>query len=90
MIMEEIEIFLRLTFMGLACILTALTLASWNRAREPKLLLATAAFGIFAAEGILLAVGIFNEAIEALNTIMALAAMNFLALVFLYLSVLKR
>ena len=88
--MEEIEIFLRLAFMGLGCILTALTLASWHRAREPKLLLAAAAFGIFAAEGLFLAIGIFNEDIESLNTMIMLAGMNFLALVFLYLSVLKR
>jgi hypothetical protein len=53
-------------------------------------LLAAAAFGIFAAEGVLLALGIFIEDIEALNTMIMLAGLNFLALVFLYLSVLKR
>ncbi|MBA3046507.1 MAG: hypothetical protein KKH41_08220 [Candidatus Thermoplasmatota archaeon] len=88
--MEETEIFLRLAFMGLGLILTALTAASWYRARESKLLLATAGFGILFAEGALLAIGIFSENIEALNTTATLVGLNFLALVFLYLSVLKR
>jgi len=88
--MEEIEIFLRLAFMGMAMILTALTLASWQRTREPKLLLAAAGFGALAAEGLMLALGVFSDSVEALNTTVMLVGLNFLALVLLYLSVLKR
>lgn len=88
--MDEVEIFLRLGFMGLALILMALTFASWHRAREGKLLLAAAGFGIMAAEGILLALGTVSADIEAKNTIVMMVGLNFLALVFLYLSILKR
>ncbi|MFO7618910.1 MAG: hypothetical protein R6W91_04575 [Thermoplasmata archaeon] len=88
--MEETEIFLRLAFMGMAMIMTVLTVASWHRAREQKLLLAAAGFGTLAAEGLLLALGIFFDSAEALNTTVMLVGLNFLALVLLYLSVLKR
>jgi len=88
--MEEIEIFLRLAFAGIGLIMTALTLASWNRTREPKLMLAAAGFAVLAAEGMLLSAGIFSDSIEALNTTVMLVGLNFLALVLIYLSVLKR
>jgi hypothetical protein len=88
--MEEIEIFLRLAFAGIGLIMTALTIASWNRTREPKLMLATAGFAVLAAEGILLSLGIFSDGIEAMNTTLTLVGLNFLALVLIYLSVLKR
>lgn len=88
--MDEVEIFLRLGFMGLALILMALTFASWHRARESKLLLAATGFGIMAAEGILLSLGTVSADIEAINSIMMMVGLNFLALVFLYLSILKR
>ena len=88
--MEEIEIFMRLAFMGLGLIMAALTLASWHRAGEPKLLLASAGFGILAALGVMLCIGIFFEDFEAFNSTLVIVAMNFLALVLLYLSVLKR
>jgi len=88
--MDEIDIFLRLAFMGMSLIMTGLTLASWYRARETKLLLATAGFGVLAAEGVLLTAGIFSGELETMNSVAMLVGLNFLALVFIYLSVLKR
>ena len=88
--MEELEIFLRLAFTGLGLILTALTLASWLRTREPKVMLAAAGFGALAAEGILLSAGILSADAESLNGTLTFVGLNFLAMVFLYLSVLKR
>ena len=88
--MEETEIFLRFGFLGLGLVLTGLTIASWHRTRETKLLLAASGFGTLAALGALLCAGVFSEDLEALNTTMMLIGLNFLALVFLYLSILKR
>jgi len=88
--MDEMEIFLRLGFMGLGLVLTALTLASWYRARAAKLLLAAAGFGTLAFEGVLLTLGVFSGDIEALNSIAMLVGLNFLAMIFLYMSILKR
>ena len=88
--MDEIEIFFRLAFAGLGLILTALTLASWFRTREPKVLLAGVGFGMLAVEGVMLSVGIFSEDVEAFNTILTMVGLNFLAMAFLYLSIIKR
>jgi hypothetical protein len=88
--MDEAEIFFRLAFLGLALILFALTLASWHRTKESKILLAALSLGAFAVEGIMLALGIFSEGVEEMNTLMLLVGINLLALIFLYMSVLKR
>ena len=88
--MDEVEVFFRLAFAGLGLILTTLTFASWFRTREPKVLLAGAGFGMLAVEGVLFTAGIFSEDIETYNTILMMVLLNFLAMVFLYLSILKR
>lgn len=90
MIMDEVEVFFRLAFAGLGLILTALTFASWFRTRESKVLLAGVGFGMLAVEGIMFIAGVFSEDIETYNTILTLVLLNFLAMVFLYLSILKR
>ncbi len=88
--MNEIEVFLRLAFFGLGAILFALTLGSALRTREMKISFAAIGFGIFAFEGLLLAAGIFSNAAEQMITIGLLVGLNFAAMVFLYLSVIKR
>ena len=88
--MCEIEIFLRMAFLGLAAIMLLLTIISLSKVRELKLALATVGFGIFAAEGALMVAGVFAEKAEGYVGTMLLAGMNFAALAFLYLSVVKR
>jgi len=88
--MDEMEIFLRLAFTGLGLILTVLTLASWFRTKEPKVLLAGVGFGMLATEGVLLTAGIFSVDFEAFTSILTMVGLNFLAMMFLYLSILKR
>jgi hypothetical protein len=88
--MDEIEVFLRLALMGLALILVGLTVASWYKTRELKLLLAAAGFGIFALEGVLLALGIFMTSAEEFVSLAVLVGLNLLTLIFIYLSFLKR
>ena len=88
--MNEFEVFLRLAFAGLALIMLGLSLVSLWNTREMKMGLASAGFGIFAAEGIMLAMGIFVESIESAVTPGYLVGLNFLALVLLYLSIVKR
>lgn len=88
--MDEMEIFLRLAFAGIGLILTALTAASWARAREPKVLIAALGFGTLAAEGLVLSAGVFSDSAEGLVGIPLLVGMNFLAMLLLYISILKR
>jgi len=86
--MDEAEVFLRLAFAGLGLILTVLTFAAWARTRQTKVLLAAIGFCVLAVEGILLAAEVFSG--DALIGIASLVGLNFLAMVFIYASVLKR
>jgi hypothetical protein len=47
-------------------------------------------FLIFTIEGILVSIGIFSSAIETLVTPVTLIGISFIALIFFYLSILKR
>ncbi len=88
--MNEIEVFLRLAFFGLGAIIFILTLGSSWRTREPKMVFAAIGFGIFMIEGAILAAGVFSESMEEMVTLALLVGLNFVAMVFLYLSIIKR
>ncbi len=88
--MSELEIFLRIAFFGLSLILLILILASLKKVKETKITLAAVGFAIFFIEGIVLIAGIFYEDIESVVTIEFLVGVNFIALVFFYLSIIKR
>ena len=88
--MSELEVFLRLAFFGLAIILFMLSLLSFMRTKETKIALATVGFGLFAFEGLILAGSIFCDRCGDLVSISFLVGVNFLALIFLYFSIIKR
>jgi hypothetical protein len=88
--MDEIEIFLRIAFFGLSIILLVLTVASFIKVKELKIALASVGFGIFVFEGAILVGGIFLSELENMATTAFLVGVNFIALVFLYLSIVKR
>lgn len=88
--MNDLEIFLRFSFAGLAVILTIISLASYRKVRHGKLGLATVGFGLFAVEGILLTLGSFSSTIEMQVSVELLVGIALVALIFFYLSILKR
>jgi len=88
--MNETEIFLRLAFMGLTSLMFVLSVSSALKTRELKLIFAATGFGIFMIESIILAGGIFSGSMEDLVTVSFLVGANFAALVFFYLSLIKR
>ncbi len=88
--MNELEVFLRLAFLGLGAIMFVLTLGSMIKTREMKISFAAIGFGIFMVEGLILAVGVFSDDIEGMVNIAFLVGMNFVAMIFLYLSIIKR
>ncbi len=88
--MSELDIFLRMAFLGLGLILLILTLASSIKVREIKIAFAAIGFTIFVLEGIILVGGIFSKSFESMVTISFLVGANFIALVFFYLSIIKR
>ncbi len=88
--MSELEVFLRLAFLGLAFLMFTLSLMSLARTRETKIVLATIGFGIFVIEGFVLAGGIFYSGLEDMVSTSLLVGVNLVALIFLYLSIIKR
>lgn len=88
--MSELEVFLRLAFLGLAFLMFTLSLMSLAKTREIKIVLATIGFGIFVIEGVVLAGGIFYSGLEDMVSTSLLVGVNLVALIFLYLSIIKR
>jgi hypothetical protein len=88
--MNDIELFLRISFTGLAIILTGISLASFVKIRKGKLALATVGFGLFAVQGTFLSLGVLLPTIETYISTAMLIAVSLIALIFFYLSILKR
>ncbi len=88
--MDEIEVFFRLAFLGLTSLMFVLSMSAALKTREIKLTFAAIGFGIFVIEGIVLAGGIFFHGLESMATVGFLVGANFVALIFFYMSVIKR
>jgi hypothetical protein len=88
--MNELEIFLRIAFLGLGVILLILTIVSFSKVKELKIAFAACGFALFVVEGIFLVGGISSQSIEDIVTMEFLILANFVALVFFYLSIIKR
>ena len=88
--MNELEIFLRFSFLGLSSILTLISCLSLVKIKEMKVAFAFTGFLLFTLEGVLVALGVFSSEIESIVTPATLIGIGFLALIFFYLSLLKR
>jgi hypothetical protein len=88
--MNELEIFLRFSFLGLSTLISIISLLSLTKIKEMKLAFASGGFLIFTIESILVSIGIFSAAIETMVTPVTLIGISFIALIFFYLSILKR
>jgi hypothetical protein len=88
--LNELEIFFRLSFLWLAILLFLLSLISFLRTREIKIAFAVIGFAIFATEGVVLTSSIFFKVFENIMSIGFLVGANFVALIFFYLSIIKR
>lgn len=88
--MNELEIFVRLSLAGLSLVITIISFLSFLRVRDGKIALASLGFCLFAIEGIILSLGVFYSSIESYVSVELTAGIAFIALIFLYLSILKR
>ncbi len=88
--MNELEIFIRLSLAGLSCVITVISFLSFLRVRDSKIGLASLGFFLFAVLGVILSLGIFFSAVESFVSVELTAGIAFLALIVLYLSILKR
>jgi hypothetical protein len=88
--MNELEIFLRFSFLGLSSLLSIISLLSFTKIKEMKIAFAVVGFLLFTLEGALVSIGVFSTAVETIITPATLIGISFLALIFFYLSLLKR
>ncbi len=88
--MNEIEIFLRFSFLGLSALISIISFISFIKTKEMKIAFASLGFMLFTLEGLLVSIGVFFPAVEQVVTTEVLIGMTFISLIFFYLSILKR
>ncbi len=88
--MNEIELFLRFSFLCLSTLLSIISVISFLKTKEIKIAFASIGFLLFTFEGLLVSIGIFSSTVEQFVTINVLIGATFVSLIFFYLSILKR
>ncbi len=88
--MNEIEIFLRFSFLGLSSLISIISFISLIKTKEMKMAFASIGFVLFSLEGIIVSIGVFSPAIEQFITTEMLVGTTFISLIFFHLSILKR
>ena len=88
--MNELELFIRFSFLGLSSVVSIISLLSFVKTRELKLAFASIAFLVFTAVGCLVSLGVFIASVESFITTEVLLGLIFISLIFFYLSIMKR
>ena len=88
--MNELELFLRFSFLGLSSIISIISLLSFIKIKDMKVGFAFVGFLLFTLEGVLMVAGIFLSMVETMVTPVTLVGISFFSMIFLYLSILKR
>jgi len=88
--MNELELFIRFSFLGLSLAVSIISLLSFVKTRELKIAFASIAFLVFTVVGCLVSVGVFVSSVEQLITTEILLGLIFISLIFFYLSIVKR
>lgn len=88
--MNEIEIFLRFSFLGLSTLLTIVSLLSLVKTKEVKIAFASIGFVLFTVISIIASIGVFSAAFNQFITTEVLIGTILVSLIFFYLSIVKR
>ena len=89
--MDNLELFFTMALMGFSLILFVISAITYRRVKSTRLLLVSAAFGIFFVKGLLLMVGLFSDAVgDVFAASIWVIILDFGIMAFLYLSVAKR
>ncbi len=88
--MNEFEMFLRFSFLGLSTLISIISLLSLKKTKEMKIGFASAGFLVFVIEGVIVSIGVFSPVVETMMTTTILVGFTFIALIFFYISILKR
>ncbi len=89
--MNNVELFFTVALMGFSLILFVISVITYGRVRSTRLLLVSAAFGVFFVKGLLLTMGLFWDSVgDVFKTSAPLLILDFAIMAFLYLGVAKR
>ncbi len=89
--MDNLELFFTVALMGFSLILFVISAITYRRVKSTRLLLVSAAFGIFFVKGLLLMAGLFSDTVgEVFAASIWIIILDFGIMAFLYLSVAKR
>jgi hypothetical protein len=88
--MNEIEIFVRFSFLGLSTLISIISFISFIKTKEMKIAFASIGFLLFTLEGIIVSIGVFLPSVEHFITTEVLVCTTFISLIFFYLSIVKR
>ncbi|VVB61253.1 Uncharacterised protein [uncultured archaeon] len=88
--MNDIEIFVRFSFLGLSTLISIISFISLIKTKEMKIAFASIGFLLFTLEGIIVSIGVFISSVEHFVTTEVLVGIIFISLIFFYLSILKR
>jgi hypothetical protein len=88
--MNEIEIFVRFSFLGLSTLISIISFISLIKTKEMKIAFALIGFLLFTLVGFIVSISVFLPAAEHFVATEVLVGTIFISLIFFYLSILKR
>lgn len=88
--MEEITLYLEICIIGICFLLFILTLLSYRLSRNPKVLILSMAFLIFGIKIIMLLTSEYLDPIEWFGTVNALLIFDFVIVLIIYSSLIKK
>lgn len=88
--MEELTVYFEISIIGIVLILFILTLLSYRLSKNPKILILSLAFLIFAIKILLLLISELIETMEMFGTINALLFFDFIIVLVIYFSLIKK
>lgn len=88
--MQELTLYLEITIIGIVLLLFFITLISYRLSKNPKVLILSMAFLIFAVKIILLLASEYYSSVDWFGTINALLIFDFVIVLVIYFSLIKK
>lgn len=88
--MEELTLYLEICIIGIALLLFVMTLFSYKLSKNPKVLILSLAFLIFSFKIIMLLAAEYFEPIDWFGTINSLLIFDFIIVIIIYSSLIKK
>ena len=88
--MEELTLYLEISIIGIALLLFVMTLFSYKLSKNPKVLILSLAFLIFSVKIIMLFVSEYFESIDWFGTLNSLLIFDFIIVLIIYSSLIKK